>query len=283
MDAAPPRIFDPARRRRARRRGAAAFAQHDYLHRRVLEDVVDRLQSVTRRFPRAMLYGLEPADTDLADKAGVDDVVLADPSSSRLVGAGGVVFDEDANPCAEASLDLVVSALTLHAANDPVGALAQWRRALKPDGLFVGAVFGEETLAGWRAALYAAETQSKGGVAPRVHPFASVQSWGAALQRAGFALPVVDVDSVEVRYGSPERLVADLRGMGETSALARPGPPATRGLLARALALFAQAGGVARFDILYLTGWAPHPSQPKPLKPGSATQSLADAVRKAAP
>lgn len=283
MDAAPPRLFDLRRRRRARARGAAAFSEHDFLHRRALLDVADRLQSITRPFPQAMLYGAASLSPMLAGKAGADALLLADPSSSRLSGRAGIAFEEDANPVREASLDLVVSVLTLHAANDPVGALAQWRRALRPDGLFIGAVFGEETLASWRAALYAAETQLKGGVAARVHPFASVQAWGAALQRAGFAMPVVDVDSVEVRYFSAPRLLSDLKGMGETGALARPGPPATRGLLALALDHFAQSGGVARFDVVFLTGWAPAPSQPRPLKPGSAQRSLAEAVRKAAP
>ncbi|MBY0420853.1 MAG: class I SAM-dependent methyltransferase [Parvularculaceae bacterium] len=279
---APPRIFDRRRRASARARAAPGFDGHDFLHRRAMLDIVDRLETTTRAFPRALLFGVGALASLLTEKAAVGPVMRGDAAAARLGGAG-IVFDEDANPLAEESLDLAVSLLTLHAVDDPVGALAQWRRALRPDGLFLGAAFGEETLAAWRAALYAAETELKGGVSLRIHPFASVRDWGAALQRAGFALPVVDLDSVEVRYEEASRLLADLKGMGETSALARRGAPAGRALLARALALFAQGGGVVRFDIVFLTGWAPHPAQQKALKPGSAKRSLADAVRAATP
>jgi hypothetical protein len=170
--------------------------------------------------------------------------------------------------------------LTLHAANDLVGALAQARGALAPDGLFLAALFGENTLTELRAALCAAEIELTGGAASRIAPFASVRDLGQALQRAGFALPVADVDHAEVRYDGASRLLRDLKGMGETGILASQTRPLKRAVLVRALDLFAQAGGVATFDIVYLTGWAPHPDQPRALKPGSARHSLADAVRK---
>lgn len=274
-----PRLFDSVRRRRFRTRAAARFDAHQFLHRRVALDIVDRIETTTRRFERAIVYGAGSPDEFMPAGERIGSCAAADFSPAWLR-SRGIIFDEDANPIADASFDLVVSLLTLHSSNDPVGALAQWRRALRPDGLFLGAAFGEETLGAWRAALYAAETEQKGGVAPRVHPFASVRDWGAALQRAGFALPVVDLDSVKVRYQDPARLLADLKGMGESSALSRRGPPAGRRLLSRALELFAGSGGVARFDIVFLTAWAPHPAQPKSLKPGSAKHSLADAVRR---
>ncbi|MEX0644528.1 MAG: methyltransferase domain-containing protein, partial [Parvularculaceae bacterium] len=190
-----------------------------------------------------------------------------------------VVADEERGPFAPQSVDLVVSLLTLHDANDIVGALAQHRAALKPDGLFLAALFGEETLLELKEAFYAAEAELSGGVSPRIPPFSGVRDLGQALQRAGFALPVVDVDKVAVRYGEPLRLLKDLRGMGESASLQARSRPLGRTLLARALRRFAERG-VAHFDIVYLTGWAPHASQQKPLAPGSATGSLADAVRK---
>lgn len=278
----PPLLFDVQRRARARARAAKTFADHDFLHRRVMLDIVDRLETVTRRFGDAVVYGASGLTGLLTPACSVGRLVCADLARSRLPG-GGIAFDEDFNPFTDGTLDLAVSVLTLHAVNDPVGAITQWRKALRPDGLFIAAIFAEDTLSTWRAALYAAEAAQKGGVAPRVHPFAAVQDLGAALQRAGFALPVVDIDHVDITYQDAGRLLADLKGMGETGALANAPPPAGRGLLADALARLDRAGGKVRFDIAYLTGWAPHPSQPKPLKPGSATQGLEAAVKAAKP
>lgn len=276
----PPRLFDARRRARLRGRAADRFAAHDFLHRRAMLDIVDRLETVTRRFDDAVFYGAGALTELLTPDCGVARPLRADLAPRRLAGAG-LAFDEDFNPITDGSLDLVVSLLTLHAVNDPVGAIAQWRRALRPDGLFVAAVFAEDTLAAWRTALYAAEAERKGGVAPRVHPFAAVQDLGSALQRAGFALPVVDIDHVDIAYGDAARLLVDLKGMGETNAFAQTPPPASRGLLADALGRLAAKGGRVRFDIAYLTGWAPHPAQPKPLKPGSAVLSMETAVKTA--
>ena len=200
-------------------------------------------------------------------------------------GAMRVQLDEERLPFAPASLDLVVSTLALHWANDLPGAMIQIRRALKPDGLFIGAVFGGETLTELRRALMEAEAELSDGAGLRVAPFADAYDAAGLLQRAGFALPVADLDRVTVRYSHPLRLIADLRAMGETSALAERAGPLSRPVLARACeiyqARFAGDDGKvpATFDILTLTGWSPHDSQQKPLKPGSAKVSLAEALK----
>ena len=195
-------------------------------------------------------------------------------------------WDEDERfAAAPESLDLVTSVLRLQNANDLPGLLAQARRALKPDGLFLGAVFGGDTLTELRQSLAAAEIDVKGGISPRIAPFADVRDLGGLLQRAGFALPVADVERTVVRYRDVVGLVRDLRAMGETNALVeRSRKPMRRAMLAAALAHyaehFADPDGKLRatFDIVYLTGWAPHASQQQPLKPGSATVQLADVL-----
>lgn len=276
-----PLIFDPTRRRRLRARSARRFAGSDFLHRRAMADVVDRLETVTRDFPRALFIGAGDLAAMLTPECGVGAITAGDSALGRLgMHRPAALFDEEALPFAAESFDLIVSLLTLHAANDVVGALAQARAALKPDGLFIAALFGEETLGSFRAALYRAEAEASGGVSPRLFPFASVRDLGGALQRAGFALPVADVDPVEVRYADPRRLISDLRAIGETSALSARPKPLSRAVIGAALADFAATGGAARFDIVFLTGWAPHPAQQKPLAPGSARASLKDAVRK---
>ena len=162
---------------------------------------------------------------------------------------------------------------------DLIAALGQARYALRPDGLFIAAVFGEETLAALRRSLYQAESELTDGVSTRVAPFAAIQSFGAALTRAGFALPVVDIDKMRVRYGVPSKLIADLRGMGETAALASRGRLLRRDVFKRAMQIFSDNGGEEKFEIVYLTGWAPHESQQKPLKPGTAQVSLEQALK----
>lgn len=283
---APPVIFNRPLYRRRRARAARSFASADFLHRRAMADIVDRLETVTRDFPCALMIGVADLTELLTPACGVGDIVCADLAAARLGSARpAVALDDEALPFAPASFDLIVSLLMLHHANDPVGALAQMRAALKPDGLMLAAVFGEGTLAGLRAALYAAEVERSGGAAARIAPFASVRDLGGALQRAGFALPVADLDIAEVAYRDPMRLIADLRAMGETSALAGRRKGLRRDDLARAMAGMkdaAGADGLARekFAIIMLTGWAPAPSQPKPLAPGSGKVSLADAVNR---
>lgn len=247
-----------------------------------MADIVDRLESVTRSFERAAFFGVGALTDMLTPACGVGTFINADTARARLAADGArLVADEEQNPFAPASLDLIVSLLTLHNANDVIGALAQHRASLKPDGLMVAALFGEETLKSLKAAFYRAEAELTSGASARFHPFASVKDLGQALQRAGFALPVADVDPVSVRYRDPLQLFRDLKGMGETNALKTRGRALTRAVFARAMALFAEDGGEARFDIVYLTGWAPDPSQQKPLKPGSATRSLEQAVKAA--
>lgn len=284
-------VFDRALVRRHRDRAAARFERHAFLHREVAARLADRLYDIQHGFERALDLGARGGDLGAAIAATgrVETLFGCDlsPAMARAQGAPGTVFvaDEEALPVAERSLDLVLSNLALHWVNDLPGALVQVNRALKPDGLFLGALFGGETLVELRDALMRAELEVTGGAAPRVSPFADVRDMGGLLQRAGFALPVVDADRITVTYDDPFKLMADLKGMGEANAvLERSRRPLRRAVLARAAALyaemFAQPDGriPATFQILYLHGWAPHESQAKPLRPGSARHRLADAL-----
>lgn len=225
------------------------------------------------------------ADSDAAKRIGL--LVEADLAHSMLAGRGGprVVLDEERLPFVQGALDLVVSTLGLHWVNDVVGALIQIRRSLRPDGLFIGTFLGGATLNELRQSLVQAETELAGGAGQRISPFADAADAAGLLQRAGFALPVADVDRVSVRYAHPLRLMADLRAMGQTHAPIERHPRAlTRGLVARACEIYAKRFGEAdgrvpaTFEIVTLTGWAPHESQQKPLRPGSARMRLADAL-----
>jgi SAM-dependent methyltransferase len=290
----PPRIFDRRLHGRRLARAAPRFGAADFLKRRVAADLVERLEAINRRFEIAADLGARDgafrralADSPAAGK--IDFLVETDLSPSMLRRGHGarLAADEERLPFAPGSLGLVVSALALHWVNDLVGALIQIRLALAPDGLFMGSFLGGATLTELRGCLLAAEAELRGGAGPRVSPFADAADGAALLQRAGFALPVADTETVTARYGHPLDLLADLRAMGETSALAdRPREPLTRAILGRACDLyierFAQADGriPATFEILTLTGWAPHPDQQKPLRPGSARTRLADALGK---
>lgn len=276
----PPQIFDKRLYARRRARAARRFGDFDFLHRRAMEDIAERLEIVKRRFAVAAFDGAGGLLNLLTPACEVGDIVAMDSALERLPQSGlRLAADAEALPFAPQRLDLFVSLLTLHTANDLVGALAQARMALKPDGLFIAAVFGEGTLGALRRALYAAEAELAGGVSARIAPFAAIQDYGQALSRAGFALPVVDVDKISVTYDDPFNLLRDLRGMGETGALASRPAALRRDVLMRAMALFAEAGGVEKFEIVYLTGWAPHESQQKPLQPGSAKMALKDAIK----
>lgn len=280
--ATPPEIFSRAAVRRARARAASGFSEHDFLHRRAMADIVDRLETTTRRFETALFYGAGLLTGLLTPACGVGRIVSADLAPERLgPGADALAFDEEASPLAPESFDLIVSLLTLHRANDLVGALAQHLLALKPDGLFIGVLFGEETLSAFKASLFEAEAAVTGGASARIAPFGMLKDLGAALQRAGFALPVADIDRAVVDYREPARLLSDLRGMGESGGLKSAPRGLRRDVLGAALAAFAARGARAQFDMIYLTGWAPHPDQQKPLKPGSAKASLAEAVKRA--
>jgi SAM-dependent methyltransferase len=282
-----PLIFDRALLR-LRRRRAAALDPATFLLDRVADDLADRIAAVLRRFGLALDLGTPGAAVRkaLARLPSVGAIVAAaDSLRAAQADAAQVVADEEALPFREASFDLVVSALTLQFVNDLPGTLLQIRRALKPDGLFVAALIGGETLTELRAAFAAAESEIEGGLSPRVAPFADLRDLGALLQRAGFALPVTDVDRLVVRYESAFAVMHDLRRMGATNVLTdRRRTPLGRATLLRMAEIyaerFADADGRARatFDIVWLSGWAPHPSQQQPLKPGSARTRLADAL-----
>ncbi len=286
-----PILFDRALLRRRRRR-ALALGPCGFLLERVAEDAADRLATVLRQFDLALDLGT-PGDSlrrALAASGKVGTIIAADALADRASRDDGtaalmVACDEEALPCRDASLDLVVSALSLQFVNDLPGTLVQIRRALKPDGLFLAALVGGDTLSELRQAFAIAEAEIDNGVSPRVAPFADVRELGSLLQRAGFALPVTDVDRLIVRYASPLALMHDLRRMGATNVLVeRSRRPLKRAVLARMLesygARFADADGRIRatVEILWLAGWAPHESQQQPLKPGSATRRLADAL-----
>jgi SAM-dependent methyltransferase len=289
---APPRLFDRDLHRRRLDRAASGYSRAGFLKRRAAEDIVQRLEAVRRAFPVAADLGARDgafaaalAASDVAARVGL--LLETDLSAAMLGGRSGVrvVADEERLPFAPESLDLVISSLALHWANDLVGVLIQARRALRPDGLFIAAILGGATLTELRQALTAAELDLLGGAGSRVSPFADAFDGAGLLQRAGFALPVADVDRVSVRYPNPLALMADLRAMGETSVLADGARrPLTRDLLARTCQIYAErfAGPdgriVATFEIVTLTGWAPHPDQQQPLRPGSARTRLADAL-----
>ncbi len=288
MMAEGPQIFDRALIRRRHRR-AAVLGPATFLLDRVADDVADRLAAVLRRFDLALDLGTpgEAVRTALAGLGTVGTIVRASaaPDDGKKRPEKFVAADEEALPFGDGAFDLVVSALALQFVNDLPGVLIQIRRALKPDGLFLAALFGGETLTELRQAFAAAESEMDGGASPRVAPFADLRELGALLQRAGFALPVTDVDRVGVRYDSVLGLMRDLRRMGATNALtARRRAPLKRATLARMAEiytqLFADADGRVRatFEIVWLSGWAPHPDQQQPLRPGSAKARLADAL-----
>jgi SAM-dependent methyltransferase len=271
---AAPHLFDRAllraRMDRARRAGPVMF-----LFDRVVEDMADRLQAVTRGF------------SDVAE-IGSPSELLRQPIADRFQSITRIDLDEsEMLPLNPESLDLALSALVLQFVNDLPGVLAQIRRALRPDGLLLAAMVGGDTLTELRQSFAAAEAECEGGVSPHVAPFADLRDIGGLLQRAGLALPVTDVDRVVVRYDSAFALMADLRGMGATNTLVeRRRLPTRRATMLRMAQIyserFADPDGRLRatFDIIWLSGWAPHDSQPKPLRPGSAKASLEAAVKR---
>ena len=272
--------FEPRLVRQRKRRARASFRNAAFLHTRVAADLADRLEVVPRPFPRVLALG----------GGGLfSDEVRARPALSARTGS---ILETDLDfidpehlPFALGSFDLIVSPLALHWINDLPGVLIQLRLALKPDGLLLASLFGGETLHELRLSLIEAESELTGGAGPRVSPFADLQDIAGLLQRAGFALPAADRDVVTVRYGEPMKLLADLRAMGETSALRERNPRGlSRRILARAFEIYRERYSDednrvrATFEILTATGWSPHESQPKPLKPGSAKLRLAHAL-----
>ncbi len=282
-------IFDRELVRWRGQRVAQQSGRYGFLLDRVADDLAERLSFIDRPFPRVLLAGAGNAafGRRLGDAQAARTIIAMEPGLPLATGHHGLtaVADEEALPFAANALDLVVSMLTLQFVNDLPGTLLQIRQCLKPDGLFLGAMLGGTTLQELRSAWLAAETDITGGVSPRVAPMADVRDLGSLLQRAGFALPVVDSDIVTVRYATPLALMQDVKGMGASNPLvARRRVPVTRRLLLRAADIyaerFAEADGrvPATFEILTLTAWAPHDSQQKPLRPGSAKTRLADAL-----
>ena len=270
-----PILFDRALLR-ARQERARRGAPVTFLLDRVADDMEERLQAVMRNF------------SDAAE-IWTPGELLRKPLADRFQPIARIDVDRsEILPLQPESLDLIVSALSFQFVNDLPGVLAQIRRALKPDGLLLAAMIGGDTLTELRQSFAAAETECEGGVSPRVAPFADLRDVGSLLQRAGLALPVTDVDRIVVRYDSAFALMADLRRMGASNILVeRRRTPTRRATMLRMAQVygerFADADGRIRatFDIVWLSGWAPHESQQKPLRPGSARASLEEAVKKA--
>lgn len=289
QNTAPPqaRIFDRRLLRQRRARSALDLHAHDFLLREVAERLADRLSDIARTFPLALDLGTRAgvlAGT-LKGRGGIEILIQAAASKHALDAALAVVADEEALPFKAECFDAILSNLALHWVNDLPGALAQIRASLKPDGLFLASVFGTGTLAELRTALMEGELAESGGVSPRVSPFADLRDAAGLLQRAGFALPVADLDTITVTYGDFFTLLRDLRGMGEANALiGRLKKPTRRTVFARAAAIyqerFANSEGrlPATFQVLFLTGWAPHESQQQPARRGSAKTSLKDVL-----
>ncbi len=282
-------IFDRRLVRQRRDQKAAGFAGFDFLKAEVADRIADRLLDITHAFSVALDLGCHTGALGrlLAARPDVETLVSVDLSPRMTAQASGlrVAADEELLPFAEESFNLAVSALSLHWVNDLPGALIQLNRALKPDGLFMAAMLGGDTLTELRQAMMQAELALEPGVAPRVSPFADIRDAGGLLQRAGFALPVADVERITVDYADAFSLMRDVRGMGEANAvIERHKAPLRRRTLFAAMEayhdLYARKDGriPATFDIVYLTGWAPHESQQKPLAPGSATMRLAQVL-----
>jgi len=271
-----PPLFDRAARRRRRDRAAPGWAAHDFVRAAMLDGIAERLAALTR--PPAELLDLGCFDGSYASPPGVR-VARVDPGFAFARAAGGVQADEDRLPFADASFDAVISAGVLDSVDDLPGALALIRRVLRPDGVFFGAMLGAGSLPTLRACLREAEGERP---AARLHPQVDVRAAGDLLARAGLALPVADVETLSVRYRSLGRLLDDLRGMAGSSVLTGRSPLG-RGALARAAAAFStRADPDGRtselFRIVFVTGWAPDPSQPRPARRGSAAASLAAAL-----
>lgn len=262
-----------------------------FLFEEVANRLLERLSLVRKELPVVLDLGCGDGflSSELRKRNGTHLVISADTSYALLgqnINTGGVVADAEMLPFQEASLDAAISCLDMHWVNDLPGALLQIRRSLKPDGVFLAAILGGATLVELRQSFLEAELKVTGGVSPRVSPFADLQDIGALMQRAGFALPVVDDDKIEVEYSSPINLMQDLRGMAATNAtLNRPRQFLRRDVLMEAMKFYQEnyssgAGKVrATFEVIYMIGWAPHQSQQKPLMPGSARHRLADALQ----
>jgi SAM-dependent methyltransferase len=284
-----PNIFDRDRLRKHRARAANNFAEHDFLFREMAERLCDRLEYIKRKFPLALDLGAHTGILAeiLQGRGGIETLVQAELSELLLQKAQNirVVTDEEALPFAENSFDLVMSVGSLHSVNDLAGTLIQIQRVLKPDGLFLAVFFGGQTLHELRASFAKAEMQIRGGLSPRISPFIDAQTAGSLLQRAGFALPVVDSEILTVEYTHPLKLMKELRGMGENNSLFASEKHFTPcSLIMSAVDNYMQdfsndEGRItASFELITLTGWKPHLSQQKPLSRGSGKISLSQSL-----
>ena len=275
-------VFDRAAVRRHRDRAAASVPAVEDILRDAAERLLDRLDDTTRRFTAALDVGGRGAVAPLLRARGIDTLACdLSPAMAARAGAPAVAADEEWLPFAPASFDLIVASLSLHWVNDLPGALIQLRLSLRPDGLLLASLPVLGTLSELRTALTEAEAATRGGAAPRVSPFPELRDCAGLLQRAGFALPVADLEEIRLLYADPLGLLHDLRAAGEGNAVAlRDRRPAPRALFPAALAALPaeQGRAVATLRLAMLTGWAPGPGQPQPLRPGSATHRLADAL-----
>ncbi len=293
-----PLLFDRARIAKNRDRASQNFEDYAFLKVKESTQLLDRLQDSPRRFDHALdLWAHTGQASQILNTSGlVDHITALEPSDNmrETLGSKNIptkAWDNDLLPFDPDRFDLAVSVLGLHWANDLPGVLREIRRVLKPDGLFLACLFGGGTLNELRSALIEAETEITGGISPRLSPLPGLQDMAGLLQRAGFALPVADIERVTVRYSHPMKLLQDLKGMGEQAAfLKRDGQerrPLSRRILAHMSDIYADRfsepdGKVrASFEIIWLSGWAPADNQPKPLWPGSGKFSLADAIKKA--
>jgi NADH dehydrogenase [ubiquinone] 1 alpha subcomplex assembly factor 5 len=286
------RIFDRRLLRDRRTRAAAGLPAHDFLLREIAERLADRLSDITRAFPLALDLGARDGilARTLNERGGIETLIQSEAALANAQRTReprpSLVADEEMLPFRAQCFDAILSNLALHWVNDLPGALAQIRNSLKPDGLFLASLFGTGTLTELRTCLMEAELAELGGASPRISPFADLRDAAGLLQRAGFALPVADADTLTVTYGDFFALLRDLRGMGETNALFdRLKQPTRRTVFARAAAIyqerFADPQGrlPATFQVLFLTGWAPDPSQQQPARRGSGQTSLKDVFR----
>jgi len=285
----PPLLFDRRLLRERRARFAGEIEDREILIGHVAREISDRVAIMLREFPRALdlgaFHGL--LGQMIAQLPSVEKVIYAESvlAYAKRCPGPAVVCDEDVLPFKDGAFNLVVSGLALHRVNDLPGSLIQIRRALAPDGLFMAAALGINALAELRECLLEAEEQIDGGVSPRVAPFADVRAYGGLLQRAGFALPVTDSEEIQVQYASPRALMREIRALGGGNVLMdRSKKPLSRRVLTRAEELYRERYGTAdgnvtaTFQFVFMSGWAPDPSQQQPLKPGSARSRLADAL-----
>jgi SAM-dependent methyltransferase len=282
-------LFDRKLLRERRARFAPEITAREFLLAYVAREIAERVELMLRPFPLALDLGAYHGllGRKVAELKSVGEVIYAESvlAFAALCPRPALVCDEDLLPFKDAGLNLVVSGLALHRVNDLPGALVQIRRALRPDGLFMGALLGARALIELRQALLEAEAEIESGASPRVSPFADVRDYGALLQRAGFALPVADAETLNVVYPSPRELMREVRALGGGNVLlARSKAPLSRKTLARAEDIYRERHATpdgrvnATFEIVYLSGWGPDVSQQKPLRPGSAAQRLADAL-----